>query len=128
MGSFTLSRSNSNEIRSAEETALIRLYILRQSISPYNLKEISRKINSFLPNFTDVNVYDDKANHQFIINVKGEDGKEFSSRVLSEGTLRLLALCILEYDDKHTGLLCYEEPENGIHPFRMKAMAQLLKD
>ena len=47
---------------------------------------------------------------------------------LSEGTLRLLSLCILEYDDKHTGLLCFEEPENGIHPFRMKAMANLLKD
>ena len=47
---------------------------------------------------------------------------------LSEGTLRLLALCILEYDDKHTGLLCFEEPENGIHPFRIQAMAYLLKD
>ena len=103
------------------------LYRIKQT-DPYYLKEISRKLNSFLPNFTDVDVYDDKANRQFIIKVKGEDGKEFSSRVLSEGTLRLLALCILEYDDKHTGLLCYEEPENGIHPFRMKAMAHLLKD
>lgn len=103
------------------------LYRIKQ-VDEYNLKEISRKLNSFLPNFTEVNVYDDKMNRQFIIKVKGEDGKEFSSRVLSEGTLRLLTLCILEYDDKHTGLLCFEEPENGIHPFRMKAMAQLLKD
>jgi len=47
---------------------------------------------------------------------------------LSEGTLRILTLCILEYDNKHTGLLCFEEPENGIHPFRIGAMAQLLKD
>lgn len=94
----------------------------------YNLKEISRKLNSFLPNFTEVNVYDDKANRQFIIKVKGEDGREFSSRVLSEGTLRLLALCILEYDNKHISLLCFEEPENGIHPFRIQAMAHLLKD
>ncbi len=39
-----------------------------------------------------------------------------------------MALCILEYDDKHTGLLCFEEPENGIHPFRIGAMAHLLKD
>lgn len=105
-------------------TALYRIRLADE----YNLKEISRKLNSFLPNFTEVNVYDDKANSQFIIKVKGEDGKEFSSRVQSEGTLRLLALCILEYDNKHTGLLCFEEPENGIHPFRMKAMAQLLKD
>lgn len=95
---------------------------------PYSLKEISRKLNSLLPNFTEVKVYDDKPNRQFIIKLKGEDGKEFSSRVLSEGTLRLLTLCIMEYDEKHTGLLCYEEPENGIHPFRISAMANLLRD
>ena len=94
----------------------------------YNLIEISRKLNSFLPHFTEVKVYDDKARRQYIIKVKGEDGNEFSSRVLSAGTLRLLALCILEYDDKHTGLLCFEEPENGIHPFRMEPMASLIKD
>ena len=103
------------------------LYRIRQT-DPYTLKEVSRKLNSFLPNFIEVNVYDDKENRQFIIKVREEDGKEFSSRVLSEGTLRLLALCILQYDDKHTGLLCFEEPENGIHPFRIQAMAQLLKD
>lgn len=103
------------------------LYRIKRA-DEYNLKEISRKLNSFLPDFTEVNVYDDKAHRQFIIKVKGEDGREFSSRVLSEGTLRLLALCILEYDDKHTSLLCFEEPENGIHPFRIQAMARLLKD
>ena len=99
-----------------------------KAADPYILKEISRKLNSFLPNYTDVQVYDDTANRQFIIKIRGEDGKEFSSRVLSEGTLRLLALCILEYDEKHTGLLCFEEPENGIHPFRMEAMINLLKE
>ncbi|HBK30102.1 MAG TPA: ATPase, partial [Porphyromonadaceae bacterium] len=27
-----------------------------------------------------------------------------------------------------SGLLCFEEPENGIHPFRISTMASLLKD
>jgi len=116
-----------NTITPGGKNLAAALFRIKQA-DQYNLIEISRKLNSFLPNFTEVNVYDDKVNHQFIIKVKEEDGKEFSSRVLSEGTLRLLALCILEYDDKHTGLLCFEEPENGIHPFRIKAMAQLLKD
>ncbi len=62
-----------------------------------------------------------------MIKLKDKDKKEYSSRVLSEGTLRILALCILEYDNKHTGLLCFEEPENGIHPFRIKSIADLLK-
>jgi hypothetical protein len=92
------------------------------------LKEISRKLNSFLPNFIEVDVVDDNENKQYLIKLKDTDKKEFSSRVLSEGTLRILALCILEFDEKHTGLLCFEEPENGIHPFRIKAMTELLKD
>jgi predicted ATPase len=103
------------------------LYRIKQ-IDAYSLKEISRKLNAFLPNFTEVDVIDDNENKQYLIKLKDIDKKEFSSRVLSEGTLRILALCILEFDDKHTGLLCFEEPENGIHPFRIKAMTKLLKD
>jgi predicted ATPase len=95
---------------------------------PYSIKEISRKLNSFLPDFIEVQVHDDRNNRQYIIKLKGEDGKEFTQRVLSEGTLRLLALCVLEYDNDHKGLLCFEEPENGIHPFRIEAIAQLLKN
>ena len=103
------------------------LYRIKQA-DKYSLKEISRKLNRFLPNFIEVDVLDDNENKQYLIKLQDVDKKEFSSRVLSEGTLRILALCILEYDDKHTGLLCFEEPENGIHPFRIKAMTELLKD
>ena len=103
------------------------LFRIKQS-DKYSLKEISRKVNSFLPNFISVDVIDDNENKQYLIKLKDSDNKEFSSRVLSEGTLRILALCILEYDENHTGLLCFEEPENGIHPFRIKAMTELLKD
>ena len=103
------------------------LFRIKQEDS-YALKEISRKLNKFLPNFIEVDVIDDKENKQYLIKLKDVEKKEFSSRVLSEGTLRILALCILEFDEKHTGLLCFEEPENGIHPFRIKAMTELLKD
>lgn len=94
----------------------------------YSLMEISRKLQSFISNFIEVKVIDDKENKQFVIKLIDKDGKEYSSRVLSEGTLRILALCILEQDDQHTGLLCFEEPENGIHPYRINTMAALLKD
>jgi predicted ATPase len=62
------------------------------------------------------------------LNSKGMMGKNSHQEFLSEGTLRLLALCVLEFDEKHTGLLCFEEPENGIHPFRLKAMVELMRD
>jgi predicted ATPase len=95
---------------------------------PFALKSIGRRLNNLLPYLTDVDVLDDKANKQFVIRVRSEDGREFSSRVLSEGTLRLLTLCVFQHDDKHKGLMCFEEPENGIHPARLREMAQLLAE
>ena len=71
---------------------------------------------------------DDVENKRYVIMLYDVDGKEYTSRVLSEGTLRILALCILCQDTRHTGLLCFEEPENGVHPFRIKTMAALLRD
>ncbi len=116
-----------DNVTSSGKNLAAALYRIKLN-DPYTIKEISRKLNEFLPNFVEVFVENDKANKQFIIKLLGEDGREFSSRVLSEGTLRILALCILDYDYEHQGLLCFEEPENGIHPFRIITMAKLLKD
>lgn len=118
-GEDTISQSGKNLA-----AALNRITLTNE----YSLGEISRKLQLFVPNFIEVKVVDDKENKQFLIKLIDNFGKEYSSRVLSEGTLRILALCILEQDDQHPGLLCFEEPENGIHPFRIGAMASLLKD
>lgn len=50
------------------------------------------------------------------------------ARSLSDGTLRFLTLCILAEDTEARGLICLEEPENGIHPAKMEAMVTLLHD
>ncbi len=102
------------------------LYRLKIEDDTY-LNDISRELNNLLPNFIKVDVTEDIAENRFIIKLISEDGREFSSRVLSEGTLRLLILCILKYDPKYMGILCFEEPENGIHPYRINMMIELLK-
>lgn len=50
------------------------------------------------------------------------------ARALSEGTLRFLALCVLLEDPTFTGLMCMEEPENGIHPANLSAIIELVRD
>jgi predicted ATPase len=60
--------------------------------------------------------------------LKDRDGTEHEARSLSDGTLRFLALAILESDSEARGVLCMEEPENVIHPERIAAMLQLLQD
>ncbi|RYX84399.1 ATP-binding protein, partial [bacterium] len=97
-----------------------------KSYDPLLLKDITRKLNSLLPGITNVDVLDDQVGKQFIIQIRNQDGREFTSRVLSEGTLRLLTLCVFLYDPLYTGLICFEEPENGVHPGRMKLTAELL--
>jgi len=102
------------------------LYRIQQS-DDTALRFISRELNRLLPNLTKVKVFDDKAGKQFVTMVEGSDGRTFSSRVLSEGTLRLLTLCTLLHDPNHKGLICFEEPENGVHPSRLKEMVVLLR-
>lgn len=123
----TSKKTGEDSISFSGKNLAAALFRIKQK-DTYCLREISRKLNKFITNYTEVEVRDDVENKQYVIYLKGEDGKEYSSRVLSEGTLRMLALCILEQDDTHTGLLCFEEPENGIHPFRIKTMVDLLKD
>lgn len=60
--------------------------------------------------------------------VTGLDGHEFPARSLSEGTLRFLALCALLEDPTVHGLICMEEPENGIHPANLAEMVTLVRD
>ncbi len=94
----------------------------------YILREISRRLQTFVPDFVDIDVFDDLAREQFIIKLKDKHKREYTTRVLSDGTLRILALCILLYDENYNGVLTFEEPENGIHPSRIAAMTKLLKD
>lgn len=62
------------------------------------------------------------------LNLVGRDKTAHAARSLSDGTLRFLALAVLEQDPEVQGVLCLEEPENGIHPARIPAMIQLLQD
>ncbi len=52
----------------------------------------------------------------------------YPAKALSDGTLRFLALAVIELDPNSQGLICLEEPENGIHPERIPAILRLLKD
>lgn len=56
------------------------------------------------------------------------DSPLFPARVLSEGTLRFVALSVIEADPFFGGVICMEEPENGIHPAKIKAMVGLMRD
>jgi predicted ATPase len=53
-------------------------------------------------------------------------GLELPASSLSDGTMRFVALAVLELDPLQQGIVCLEEPENGIHPQRVPAILDLL--
>lgn len=57
-----------------------------------------------------------------------ERGVEFSAKVISEGTLRLLGLMAILNPVNPATVVGFEEPENGVHPRRLKLIGDLLSN
>jgi predicted ATPase len=75
-----------------------------------------------------ISVEPDPVREVFTLMLEEKDGLRLPARAVSEGTLRFLALCVLLEDPSSRGLICMEEPENGIHPANLAAMLQLVQD
>lgn len=63
--------------------------------------------------------------HRYIV-VEYENGVTVPSWMLSDGTLRLLALTILAYIPRFAGTYLIEEPENSLHPQAVETVFQSL--
>lgn len=70
----------------------------------------------------------DEKRDTLTIEATDEHGTTHPAKALSDGTLRFLALAVLEQDAAGPKVICLEEPENGIHPSRIPAMLRLLQD
>ena len=100
------------------------LYRLRAERPKY-FEAVRRTLSSIIPSVENLVVDLDKRRGTLDILVR-QDGTEFSSRIVSEGTLRVLALCAIAANPWGGTLLAFEEPENGVHPRRIELIAQLL--
>ena len=92
------------------------------------LNRVSSDLANHVPGALQVDAAQDRDAGRVSIWAMAEDGRRFSSRVLSDGALRSLALVTLRNDPEHGGLLCFENPENSVHPSRLKDLTQILKD
>ena len=90
--------------------------------------EVSNRLAELVNDVQSVRVHRDDARRLLQLTMTDRRGVELRASSLSDGTLRFVALSVLELDSSVTGLLCLEEPENGIHPERIDAMMRLLSD
>lgn len=88
------------------------------------LADVAADLAMLIPGVIGLSVIEDEKNRRYQIDFEMREGLPFSAQVVSDGTLRVLALLTLLHDPKHRSLVCFEEPENGVHPVRLKAMIQ----
>jgi predicted ATPase len=92
-----------------------------------NQTEIAANLSDLIPGIVSVDVESDESRQLRSLKVMLKDRIPYAASSLSDGTLRFLALAIMSSDANNAGLLCMEEPENGIHPERIEAMLHLVK-
>ena len=86
------------------------------------------RLSELLDDVHDITVEKDEKRDILTLMVKGKNQVYLPSRSLSDGTLRFIALSLMEADPQVRGVICMEEPENGIHPARISAILKLLQD
>jgi predicted ATPase len=89
---------------------------------------VSSRLSELVDNTAGVGVDVDEQRELLTLHVTERDGTVYTGRSLSDGTLRFLALATIDVDPAESGVVCLEEPENGIHPSRISAMLRLLRD
>ncbi len=92
------------------------------------LSDVVADLSSLVPSVADLDVRDDPHDSEYSFALRLRDSQPFSSRVISDGTLRLLALVTILNDPRRGGVLCWEEPENGVHEARIPALMKLIRD
>ena len=75
-----------------------------------------------------VSIVRDDVRQLLALEVEEQSGIKLRANSISDGTLRFLAFAALSEAVDESGVLCMEEPENGIHPGKIGAMNRLLHD
>lgn len=114
---YHLARSHRHTNHSSEEEA-----------STWTYDQVAARLSELIDDVYAINVDRDERRELLTLGITDYDGTIHPARSLSDGTLRFLALAVLELDPEATGLICLEEPENGIHPERIPAILRLLQD
>ena len=100
------------------------LYKLRAT-QPKHFRSVARTLQTIVPSVEGLLIELDERRGMLNLAVR-QAGVSYSSRVLSEGTLRVLALCAIVVNPWGGSLVALEEPENGVDPRRIDLVAQLL--
>ena len=84
-------------------------------------------VRTALPDLRDIGIIERPEDKHRYLMIRYGNGLEVPSWMVSDGTLRLLALTLLPYDPDAPAVCLIEEPENSIHPLNIEAVVQSLQ-
>lgn len=79
-------------------------------------------VRTVLPDLMSIDVVERPEDRHLFLTVQFSSGARVPSWLLSDGTLRVLALTLLAYLSQNEGAYLIEEPENGVHPQAIEAI------
>jgi predicted ATPase len=91
------------------------------------LADVRSDLAGLLPEARNLLVEEDPLDREYRLRMAVAGGPLVGARLCSDGSLRVLALLAILHDPDHRGLVCLEEPENGIHPSRLPHLLALLR-
>ncbi len=91
-------------------------------------ERLSNRLAEFTEDAREITVDLDDKRELLTVKLTKPDGTQHTACALSDGTLRFLAIALLELDRESPGLFCLEEPENGINPDRIRLLTNLLQE
>jgi predicted ATPase len=97
-----------------------------QSGHPDRFARWIEHLREALPDLDSITTHERQEDRHRYLVLKYRSGLEAPSWLVSDGTLRLLALTALAYLPNASGILLIEEPENGIHPKAVETVFQSL--
>lgn len=83
-------------------------------------------LTTALPDVTDVGTHTRQEDRHTFLRVQYRNGVSVPSWMVSDGTLRMMALTLPAYIPDFQGIYLIEEPENGIHPKAIETVFQSL--
>jgi len=94
--------------------------------NPRQLQAVERALRMVVPSAEEVRVEVDRLG-RVQLGIQ-EAGRVVPAALLSEGTLRVLGLVSLSGAQPPPAVLCFEEPENGVHPRRISLIARFVEE
>lgn len=121
--------------RAAPPSEVYDIGLLGENIAPYlyrlqkedkrHFEAVGRLLRTLIPSVDQLDVDLDKRRGTLDITIR-QNGTAYSSRIISEGTLRILALCAIAVNPHPAPVMAFEEPENGVQPRRLELIADVL--